>query len=140
MKHKLLVAVDGEKTSLKIIDYVARACAGSTDDEFAIVVFHVLPTFPICDYLAPITVPVVNVLDWFDNQTRTAATEVSGEDKGSPGEGGGEARTGDDGDRQTTRRHRAPNLAGGGRPPLRYHRRRSPRRVHGRRVLIGQRG
>src|ERR1035437_5148916 len=76
MKHKLLVAVDGEKTSFKIIDYVARACAGSDDDEFAIVVFHVLPTFPMYDCFAPITVPVKDVLDWFDNQTRTAATEA----------------------------------------------------------------
>jgi nucleotide-binding universal stress UspA family protein len=76
MKHKLLVAVDGEKAFSKIIDYVARACAGSADDEFAIVVFHVLPMYPVCDYMAAITVPVGDALDWFDNQTRLAATEI----------------------------------------------------------------
>ncbi|HVM60873.1 MAG TPA: universal stress protein [Verrucomicrobiae bacterium] len=76
MKHKLLVAVDGEKASLRIIDYVARACAGSNDNEFAIVVFHVLPTYPVYDYMAGITIPIGNALDWFDNQTRLAATEI----------------------------------------------------------------
>jgi nucleotide-binding universal stress UspA family protein len=75
MKHKLLIAVDGEKASLKIIDYVARACVGS-NDEFAIVVFHVLPMFPVYDYLAGANAPVGEILDWFDNQTRTAATEM----------------------------------------------------------------
>lgn len=76
MKHKLLVAVDGGKTSLKIIEYVARACAGAHDDEFAMVVFHVLPLFPIYDYLAGANAPVGDILDWFDNHTRTVATEI----------------------------------------------------------------
>jgi hypothetical protein len=76
MKHKLLIAVDGEKTSLKTIDYAARACAGSNDDEFCIVVFHVLPTFPVYDYMAGANAPVADILDWFDKQTRIAATEM----------------------------------------------------------------
>ena len=76
MKHKLLVAVDGEKPSLRIIDYVARACGGSNDDEFAIVVFHVLPTFPIYDYMAGVTFPIRIALEMFDNRTRLAGTEI----------------------------------------------------------------
>jgi len=76
MKHRLLVAVDGEKASSKVINYVARVCAGSTDDEFAIVIFHVLPAFPAYDYLAGVYAPGRDVLDWFDNQTRIAGTEI----------------------------------------------------------------
>jgi nucleotide-binding universal stress UspA family protein len=79
MKHKLLIAVDGEKTSLKTIDYVARSCAGSNDDEFAIVVFHVLPMFPMYDYLAGANAPIGDILDWFDKQTRVRATEILAE-------------------------------------------------------------
>ncbi|HTS16095.1 MAG TPA: universal stress protein [Verrucomicrobiae bacterium] len=76
MKHKLLVAVDGEKASLRIIDYVARACVGSNDEEFAVVVFHVLPAFPIYDYMAGVTIPIRKALEWFDDRTRLAATEI----------------------------------------------------------------
>jgi nucleotide-binding universal stress UspA family protein len=76
MKHKLLVAVDGEKASLRTIDYVARACVGSTDNEFAIVLFHVLPTFPVYDYMAGVTFPIRVAMEMFDNRTRLAATEI----------------------------------------------------------------
>jgi len=74
MKHRLLVAVDGEKTSLKVIDYVVRVCAESNDDEF--VIFHVLPAFPAYDYLAGVYAPGRDVLNWFDDQTRIAGTEI----------------------------------------------------------------
>jgi hypothetical protein len=46
MKHKLLVAVDGEKTSWKTAEYVARTCAGTNQASFGIVIFHVLPALP----------------------------------------------------------------------------------------------
>lgn len=75
MRHNLLVAVDGEITSSKVVDYVARACAGSTDDELAIVVLHVLPAFPAYDSFAGLVAPV-NVVDWFENQTRVAGTKI----------------------------------------------------------------
>jgi nucleotide-binding universal stress UspA family protein len=89
MKHKLLIAVDGEKTSSKVIDYVARACAGSNNDEFAIVIFHVLPAFPAYDYLAGGYAPDRDVLDWFDNQTRLAGTEILAKSKETPVKQGG---------------------------------------------------
>ncbi len=46
MKHKLLLAVDGEKASLKTAIYVGRACAGAAGADFEIVVLHVLPVVP----------------------------------------------------------------------------------------------
>jgi nucleotide-binding universal stress UspA family protein len=49
MKHKLLVAVDGEKTTAKTVTYVGRACAGETDADFGIAVLHVLPVEPVLE-------------------------------------------------------------------------------------------
>jgi nucleotide-binding universal stress UspA family protein len=72
MKHKLLVAVDGEPNSLKIIDYVARACAGSNDDQSTLVIFHVLPVFPAYYYISGTVTPGPQLLEWFDDQTRRA--------------------------------------------------------------------
>jgi nucleotide-binding universal stress UspA family protein len=46
MKHRLLVAVDGSKTSGRTISYVAGACAGMKEAEHRIVLFHVLPAMP----------------------------------------------------------------------------------------------
>jgi nucleotide-binding universal stress UspA family protein len=46
MKHKLLVAVDGIKSSFKIALYAAQACAGNETPGVRIVVFHVLPRLP----------------------------------------------------------------------------------------------
>jgi len=46
MKHKLLVAVDGTKSSFKIVDYVAQAFAGNETAGVRIVVLHVLPRLP----------------------------------------------------------------------------------------------
>ena len=46
MKHRLLVAVDGQKSSAKTVEYVAQACAGTTDAENGIVLFHVLRAMP----------------------------------------------------------------------------------------------
>jgi nucleotide-binding universal stress UspA family protein len=46
MKHELLVAVDGTKSSLKAALYAAEACAGSETPGMRIVVFHVLPRLP----------------------------------------------------------------------------------------------
>ena len=46
MKHRLLVAVDGQKTSWKTAIYVGRACAGMEEPGFGIVLFHVLPPVP----------------------------------------------------------------------------------------------
>jgi nucleotide-binding universal stress UspA family protein len=46
MKRRLLVAVDGEKTSVKTVRYVARACAGIPADQLEIVLFHVLAALP----------------------------------------------------------------------------------------------
>ena len=45
MKHKLLVAVDGTKNSLRTALYAAQACSGS-EDGVRIVLFHVLPKLP----------------------------------------------------------------------------------------------
>ncbi len=45
MKHKLLVAVDGGKNSLRTALYAAQACSGS-DTGVRIVLFHVLPRLP----------------------------------------------------------------------------------------------
>ena len=46
MNHKLLVAVDGEKSSAKTAIYVGRSCAGSAGAENRVVLFHVLPALP----------------------------------------------------------------------------------------------
>ena len=46
MKHKLLVAVDGGKTSRKTALYAAHACAGSESSFPEIVVFHVFVPIP----------------------------------------------------------------------------------------------
>lgn len=46
MKHRLLVAVDGEKTSVKTVRYVARACSGLLPGNMEIVLFHVLAALP----------------------------------------------------------------------------------------------
>ncbi len=45
MKHKLLVAVDGKKDSLRTALYAAHACSGS-ETGVRIVLFHVLPKLP----------------------------------------------------------------------------------------------
>jgi nucleotide-binding universal stress UspA family protein len=46
MKHKLLVAVDGDKRSTKTLEYVREACLGATGESGRIVLFHVLPPLP----------------------------------------------------------------------------------------------
>jgi nucleotide-binding universal stress UspA family protein len=46
MKHRLLVAVDGTKSSFKTAMYAAQACAGSDTPGVSIVLFHVLPGLP----------------------------------------------------------------------------------------------
>ena len=46
MKHRLLVAVDGTKSSFKTALYAAQACAGSETRGVRIVLFHVLPRLP----------------------------------------------------------------------------------------------
>ena len=46
MKHKLLLAVDGTKSSFKTAVYAAQACDGSGAPGVRIVVFHVLPRLP----------------------------------------------------------------------------------------------
>jgi nucleotide-binding universal stress UspA family protein len=46
MKHKLLLAVDGQKPTWKTAAYVGQACAGCADKEPCIVIFHVLPGLP----------------------------------------------------------------------------------------------
>jgi nucleotide-binding universal stress UspA family protein len=45
MKHKLLVAVDGGKNSLRTALYAAQSCSG-TETGVRIVLFHVLPRLP----------------------------------------------------------------------------------------------
>jgi nucleotide-binding universal stress UspA family protein len=45
MKHKLLVAVDGKKNSVRTALYAAQACSGN-EDGVRIVLFHVLPKLP----------------------------------------------------------------------------------------------
>jgi len=76
MKHKLLIAVDSEKTSWKAVEYVARACGGTNDEGFGIVVFHVLPPIPAYNLTGDARVSPGDILDWFDNQTRAAATDM----------------------------------------------------------------
>jgi nucleotide-binding universal stress UspA family protein len=76
MKNKLLVAVDAENSSWKIVDYVARACAGVVGEGLAIVVFHVLPPFPGYGLTRGVNVNIGDVLDWFESQTRAEATEL----------------------------------------------------------------
>ena len=46
MKHKLLLAVDGGKTSGRTASYVARACTGTRQPIWGLVLFHVLPELP----------------------------------------------------------------------------------------------
>ncbi len=69
MKHKLLVAVDGEKTSWKTAIYVGRACASAKSPFCEVVVYHVLPEFP--SYAAQERV-TPELLESFESETRMA--------------------------------------------------------------------
>jgi nucleotide-binding universal stress UspA family protein len=46
MKHKLLVAVRGDKGTAQTVEYVRKACSGLSVDKPGIVLFHVLPPLP----------------------------------------------------------------------------------------------
>jgi nucleotide-binding universal stress UspA family protein len=81
MKHRILVAVDGEKNSWNTAKYVGLACAGKPEIGFEIVVFHVLPVLPpygISDTFAP---QMAQLADQFLKETRDAAVKMLAEIK-----------------------------------------------------------
>jgi nucleotide-binding universal stress UspA family protein len=81
MKHKLLVAVDGEKTSWKTAIYVGRACAGAGDGLGGIVLFHVLPPLPMYYGARDLAANIESLAERFDRETRAAAEQMLAEMK-----------------------------------------------------------
>lgn len=83
MKHKLLVAVDGEKGSGETAEYVARACAGTNQEGFGIVIFHVLPALPNYYGIAATSESdnVGQLATIFETETQKAATRLLAETK-----------------------------------------------------------
>lgn len=81
MKHRILVAVDGEKNSWNTAKYVGLACAGKPEVGFAIVVFHVLPVLPPYGMRDTFTPQIAQLADQFLKETRDAAVKMLAEIK-----------------------------------------------------------
>jgi nucleotide-binding universal stress UspA family protein len=81
MKHKLLVAVDGQKTSWKTAIYVGRAYAGAPQNSGQVVLFHVLPQLPIYYGARDLAANIEELAEQFERETREAAKHMLAEMK-----------------------------------------------------------
>jgi nucleotide-binding universal stress UspA family protein len=76
MKHRILVAVDGEKNSWHTAKYVGLACAGKPENGFEIVVFHVLPILPPYGITEQYTPQIAQLAEQFTKETHAAAVKM----------------------------------------------------------------
>lgn len=81
MKHKLLVAVDGEKTSWKTAIYVGRSFAGCKDPGLKVALFHVLPKVPISYGIGDLVTNIEQLAAQFKTETEEAARHMLAEMK-----------------------------------------------------------
>jgi nucleotide-binding universal stress UspA family protein len=76
MKHRILVAVDGEKKSWNTVRYVGLACAGKPEPGFEIVIFHVLPPLPPYGMTELYSPQIAQLAEQFTKETRAAAVQM----------------------------------------------------------------